>query len=781
MAKYTRSFDRIGLSDIALVGGKNASLGQMISQMRASDVRVPAGFAVTTAAYWYLLECNALLPVLRAHMSSLDHRQMHELDRISGTCRTVIEQAHIPDDLAQEIIQAYTALSAVYGTDACDVAIRSSASAEDSPEASFAGQQDSFLHVVGSESVLHFYKKSVASLFTSRAIVYRIEHGFDHFKMAISVGVQKMVRSDKATSGVLFTLDPETGFKDVIVINAAYGLGENVVQGRVTPDEFYVYKPAIGMDRVALIKKRCGEKQIKRVYEGVHTVDVAVPESDRDRFCLTDAQCNELARYAVAIEKQYTAYHGSWLPLDIEWAQDGLDGKLYIIQARPETVHRGKPVLTYEHYLLQTSQEPVVTGQAIGHKVVSGTARVIQDVTQIDHVQQGDIIVTTITNPDWVPVMKKAAGIITTTGGRTCHAAIVGRELGIAVIVGAADAFSRIQSGMDITLDASKGETGYVYAGKMPFTVRELPLQQKATIQLPIYLNMSLADAAFKLSFLPVAGVGLVRLEFLIAHDIGIHPLALLCVDTLRDAHVVAQIRERSRAYASPRAFFIETVSQAVGTIAAAFFPRMVTVRFSDFKSSEYRQLIGGAEFEPVEENPMLGLRGASRYYHPQFRPAFELECQALQRVYEDMGFKNIQVLIPFVRTVQEVRQVRAIQEQYLPNIPTLLMCETPADVVLIDELSAVCDGFSIGSNDLTQTTLCVDRNSSLVSSLFNERDSAVLTMLKNAVAGAHRNKKPIGICGVASSDLSFVREVIIPLGIDSISVEPDAIFSFFV
>lgn len=793
--KYVKKFEEVGMNDIALVGGKNASLGQMITHLASQGITVPRGFAITAPAYWYVINSNNLLPDLEKLFAGFTKTgSLEQLHSIALQARSLIENAYLPDDLAQEIVSAYAALSKTYKVEACDVAIRSSATAEDSPTASFAGQQDSYLNVVGEDQVLKFCKKSMASLFTDRAIIYRMDKGFDHFKMAISVGVQKMVRSDKACSGVAFSLDTESGFKDVVVIDASYGLGETIVQGQVIPDEFYVYKPMLAQGYKPIVRKHLGTKKIKKIYANneENTIQqVEVPEKDQRHFCLRDDEILQLALWVMKIEEHYTKLASQWMPMDVEWAKDGIDGKLYIIQARPETVHahdQHPGVLT--RYIIKNAKESelvkslLVQGESIGQKIASGKACVVESAQHMNKVKAGDIIVTHMTDPDWVPVLKKAAGIVTSSGGRTCHAAIVSRELGIPAIVGAEGALTAISQGQEITIDCSHGKTGFVFDGKIPFEVEHIEIAKIPKPSVEVMVNLAFPDRAYDLSFLPVSGVGLARLEFTITNKIKIHPMAIVHPEKIEDAETKKAIAEITSAYANPQTFFVDRLSQAVGTIAAAFYPRPVFIRLPDFNSNEYRNLIGGKYFEIVEENPMLGFRGASRYYHERYREAFGLICDAMKRVREVMGLTNIKIMIPFVRTVAEAKKVIAEMkrnglERGQDGLELCMMCEIPADVLLIDEFSPLFDGFSIGSNDLTQFTLSVDRNSELLAPLFDERDEAVKKMMVLAIEGAKRNHKYIGICGQAPSDYPELADFLICQGINSLSLNEDVVISF--
>ncbi len=790
--KYIKYFEDINIDDVNIVGGKNASLGEMITQLTSQGIRIPTGFAITADAYWHYLNANQLVEKMKTIMNNLsDVHDIAALQRAGSEVRKLIISGTIPEDLKEEIITAYDQLSQHYGVKATDVAVRSSATAEDLPTASFAGQQDTFLNVSGEKQLLEACKKSMASLFNDRAIVYRVEQGFDHFKVALSIGVQKMIRSDTAVSGVAFSLDTETGFKDVVMIEASYGLGESIVQGLVTPDEYMVHKPTLDQGYAPIIKKMCGDKKTKIIYahDSAHVKTVHVAVGDQKKFALTNDEILELARFVVIIEKHYSTLKKNWSPMDVEWAKDGHDGKLYIVQARPETIFAGKNQLLLQQYVLKNSSEertPLISGLSIGHKIVSGTARVVKSAQDIAHIQADDIIVTEMTDPDWVPVMKRAAGIITDRGGRTCHAAIVSRELGIPAIVGTKDATKKIKNGKMITIDCSSGTYGAVYHGKIEYTVETIQLDKIPTSPAAIMTNCADPDSAFQTSFLPVTGVGLARLEFIITNSIKVHPMALIHPEQIEDKRIVHEINELTAAYDKKTDFFVEQLACGVGMIAAAFYPRPVIVRLSDFKSNEYHNLIGGEYFELAEENPMIGFRGASRYYNERYKEAFALECQALLYVREKMGLKNVKIMIPFVRTVQEAEKV--VQEMKLHGLARgkdglefIMMCEIPSNVILIEEFSNYFDGFSIGSNDLTQLILGIDRDSTIIASLFDERNEAVKKMMLMAIEGAHKKEKYIGICGQAPSDYPEIAQFLIDAGIDSLSLNADSVVAFLI
>lgn len=786
---YIKNFNQITINDIPSVGGKNASLGEMIRELSGAGITVPDGFAITAQAYWHFLEQNKFEDTLRGYLAQVTNPEdFATLQKAGKQARELIKSGTIPADLIAEITQGYQDLAKKCNNSDPAVAVRSSATAEDLPTASFAGQQETFLNVCGVEELLRAYVDCLASLFTDRAIVYRIDNHFDHFKVGISVGIQKMIRSDLGSSGVAFSLDTETGFPNVVTIDASWGLGESIVQGSVTPDEFVVHKQTLEQDYASIIKKKLGGKLIKTIYgtkKGELSVEVPTSREEQQSFSITDEDVLALARQVLIIEKHYSDAKGAWTPMDVEWAKDGTDGKLYIIQARPETVHgtQNHQILKY-YYLDGKPGAPIVQGQSIGQQIASGPARVIRDARDIEQVQKGDIIVTEMTDPDWVPAMKRAAGIVTSRGGRTCHAAIVSRELNIPAIVGTGNAPEAIADGQVITIDCSKGADGYVYSGAIPHRVEEVALEKVPKLQVAIMVNMADPANAFTTSFLPVAGVGLARMEFIIANDIKIHPMALLHTEKIKDVQISNTMENLVAGYVDGRQFFIDRLAQGIGMLAAAFYPRPVIVRLSDFKSNEYRNLIGGSYFELEEENPMLGFRGASRYYHERYREAFALECAALKAVRETMGLKNVKIMVPFVRTVDEGRKaLEAMEENGLSRgrdgLEIIMMCEVPSNVILIDEFSKLFDGFSIGSNDLTQLTLGVDRDSEILAPLFDERDEAVKRMMAFAIEGAHKAKRPIGICGQAPSDYPEIAQFLIDLKIDSLSLNPDSVLPF--
>jgi len=784
--KFIKHFESIVINDIPTVGGKNASLGEMIQKLTPLGIRIPTGFVVTADSYWHHLKENKLEEEIKTLLSKIDKTNLKEFSKTGQKIRDLIAQAKLPDDLTEEIKNAYHEMEEKYGNN-CDVAVRSSATAEDLPEASFAGQQETFLNIRGEQALLEACIQCFASLFTDRAISYRIDHGFDHMAVALSIGVQKMIRSDLATAGVVFTLDTESGHKDVIFINASYGLGENVVKGVIIPDEYYVHKPTLEQGFKPILKKRLGSKRTKLVYSKNGTENIPVPEHEQKQFCLTNDEILELSKQSLIIEKHYSELKKTWSPMDIEWAKDGTDGKLYILQARPETVHALKQEkLSFEEFFIQKKEQYknkiLVTGKSIGRKIVYGKARLIEDSKQMDTLLDGEILVTEMTDPDWEPIMKKAGGIVTNRGGRTCHAAIVSRELGTTTIVGTTNGTEKIKTGQEITLDCSSGEVGIVYEGKIPFEKTKVDVNRAKNLPVKIMVNIGSPDEAFNLSKLPNDGVGLARIEFIIASSIQIHPMALVQPEKVTNKKVLAHIEELTAGHTDTsvtdkKQYFIDKLAQETGTIAAAFYPKPVIIRLSDFKSNEYSQLIGGKFFEPEEQNPMLGFRGASRYDHEKYREAFALECAAMKKIRDEMGLDNIKLMIPFVRTVAEGKAVvEKVRKLLGDKIEIYMMCEVPSNVILIDQFSDIFDGFSIGSNDLTQMTLGVDRDSALVAPLFDERDEAVKKMITMAIEGAHKKNKKIGICGQAPSDYPEFSSFLVEQGIDSISLNPDAV-----
>jgi len=777
--QYVRTFNTLGINDIELVGGKNASLGEMITELSPLGIRIPDGFATTADAYWSFLDHNGLRDPITKLLAKLDVRDVVTLAKTGKQIRNWFLAGQLPPDLAEEILSAYADMTKQYGM-VPDVALRSSATAEDLPGASFAGQQETYLNVHGADAVLTTCLKVFASLFTDRAIAYRVDKGFEHMKVALSIGVQKMARSDLGSSGVMFTLDTESGFRNVVLINAAYGLGENVVQGAVNPDEYHVFKPSLGEGHHPIIKRQLGDKALRMIYDetgGIKNIDV--PVAEQSQFVLNDDEIVELARQAVIIEQHYSAHHGHDQPMDIEWAKDGRDGLLYILQARPETIHSSDNHEHFEQYVLEERGEVLCTGKSIGRKIGHGKVRVIPHASEMHNLQAGEILVTDITDPDWEPIMKIASAIVTNRGGRTCHAAIIARELGIPAIVGCGNASTALHTGQDVTVSCAEGDAGNIYAGLLPWhtdTIKPFSGERPKT---HLMLNVGDPEQAYSLSQLPADGVGLARLEFIINHFIGIHPRALLEPDNI-DAATRSEIEKRSAAYTDPRHFYVQRLAEGVGSIAAAFSPRPVIVRLSDFKSNEYAAMPGGEYFEPKEENPMLGFRGASRYPSTQFTECFKMECEALCRVRDTMGLTNLAVMVPFVRTIDEAKQViKLMADNGLVrgenNLKIYLMCEIPANALLADEFLELFDGFSIGSNDLTQLTLGVDRDSSLVND-FDERNPAVLKLMEMAIDACNKAGKYIGICGQAPSDYPEITHWLVEKGINSISFNPDSL-----
>ncbi len=783
-SRYIRWFGELSLKDVPLVGGKNASLGEMYRELTPKGVKVPNGFAVTAQAYRDLVRSAGILPEMEALVAGLSRDDLEEFARRGRRLRELIYQAPLSERLAEEIASAYATLWAEYGENT-DVAVRSSATAEDLPTASFAGQQESYLNIRGTAQLLDACRRCFASLFTDRAISYRIDQGFDHFRVALSVGVMKMVRSDLAASGVAFTLDTESGFRDVVLVNASWGLGENVVQGAVNPDEFFVFKPTLREGYRPVIGRTLGEKKVKMIYgtgtEKAPTRNVEVPKEDRCRFCLAEEEVLALARHAVAIEEHYTRKAGRDTPMDIEWAKDGITGDIFIVQARPETVQSRKRMDCLEIYRLEGMGTVLARGVSVGEKIAAGPARVITEVRRLPEFRPGEILVADTTTPDWEPVMKKAAAIVTNRGGRTCHAAIVSRELGIPSIVGTGDATATIPVGRAVTVCCAEGETGAVYDGALPFRVEKNDLSGLPRPRTKIMMNLGNPEEAFALSRIPNDGVGLARMEFIIGNHIKVHPMALVHPERVAEPDVREEIEALARGYADRESYFVERLAEGIGTIAAAFHPRPVVVRLSDFKTNEYASLLGGKAFEPVEENPMIGFRGASRYYDERYREGFALECRALRRVRDVMGLRNVIPMIPFCRTVGEGEKVLAEMAgnglvRGEGGLKVYVMCEIPNNVILIDSFSRLFDGFSIGSNDLTQLTLGVDRDSALVAHVFDERDPGVMALIARVIEGGRRNHVHSGICGQAPSDYPDFAAFLVREGIDSISLNPDSV-----
>ena len=780
-----RWFADIRIEDVPETGGKNASLGEMVRELTPRGVRVPDGFAITAAAYRDFLHECALEPVIRETLQGLQLDDVADLQRRGALVRRAIRAGHLPIALAAQIRQAYQRLSADVPA-GVDVAVRSSATAEDLPEASFAGQQETYLNVRGEDDLLDSVLRCYASLFTDRAISYRAERGYDHLDVALSVGVQRMVRSDLASAGVMFTLDPESGFRDVVLVSASWGLGETVVQGSVSPDEYLVFKPTLATGHRPIIKRALGSKEFKLVYDvgGERRVKTeAVPQAMRERFALTDDEILELARQAVAIEEHYTARRGVPTPLDIEWAKDGRTGELFIVQARPETVQSRKTTSVVETYHERGTGKIVTRGRAVGQKIASGRACVIHDPAELSRFRDGDVLVAERTDPDWEPVMRRASAIVTDKGGRTCHAAIVSRELGVPAVVGAKDATRLIQDGQPYTVSCAHGDDGLVYEGAVAFDVERIDVAADRRPKTKIMMNVGAPSEALRLSQLPSDGVGLAREEFIISSAIGIHPQALLDFERLEDPQLKTAIALRTSAFSDKASYFVDNLAEGVALIAAAFYPRPVIVRLSDFKTNEDRGLLGGHLYEPAEENPMIGWRGASRYYSPKYRDAFALECRAIEKVRDVMGLTNLKVMIPFCRTVAEGRSVIAEMGKNglvrgERGLQVYVMCEIPSNAILAERFAEVFDGFSIGSNDLTQLVLGVDRDSEILAPLFDENDAAVKAMIARAIEGAHNAGRPIGICGQAPSDHPAFAAWLVEQGIDSLSLTPDAVLS---
>ncbi len=786
MSKYILWFNEIRISDVPRVGGKNASLGEMFRELVSKGVKVPDGFAITADAYRYFLKANQIEKVLRDSLEGLDAQDVENLRLRGQRVRDAILNAEIPDDLQAEILEAFSKLGQGLKTP-LEVAVRSSATAEDLPDASFAGQQETYLNVQGAKMLLESCKRCFASLFTDRAISYREDQGFDHLKSALSIGVQRMVRSDLSSSGVMFSIDTETGFRDAVVINSSYGLGENIVQGSVNPDEFYVFKPTLQEGFKPILQKNIGNKEFKLVYDlssEKKVKNIPVPETEQKLFSINDEEILCLAKWACIIEEHYSMRANQDTPMDIEWAKDGMTGELFIVQARPETVQSQKAKHqdgTIESYRLKNKGKVLLEGRSVGEKIASGPVRVIHDVQDLGLLKQGEILVTDKTDPDWEPAMKKAAAIVTNRGGRTCHAAIVSRELGLPAVVGTQHGTDTLKTEQVITVSCAEGETGMVYEGKLDFSVNRTRVDEIPRTKTKILMNIANPEEAFRLSQIPCDGVGLARLEFIIGNWIQIHPLALLNFDRLTDVHAKQEIERKVVGVADKGEYFVDRLAQGVATIGAAFFPKEVIVRFSDFKTNEYANLIGGKEFEPHEENPMLGFRGASRYYDPRYQEGFALECKALKKVREEMGLHNVKVMIPFCRTVEEGKKVIAEMEKNglkrgEHGLEVYVMCEIPSNVILADEFAKIFDGFSIGSNDLTQLILGVDRDSELVSRVFDERNPAVKKMISSVIQSAHAANRKIGICGQAPSDYPEFARFLVEKGIDSISLNPDAI-----
>jgi pyruvate,water dikinase len=784
MKKYILWFKEISKDDVPLVGGKNASLGEMFSKLSRKGIQVPNGFAITAEAFRYYLRFNQIEEKIREIFEKFNPKSIQSLKETGEKARSLILKGKFPPDLEKEILENYQKLSKIYNQENLDVAVRSSATAEDLVTASFAGQHESYINISGNENVLKAVKKCFASLFTNRAIAYREEKGFEHLKVALSVCVQKMVRSDLASSGVMFTLDTETGFENVVLINSIFGQGEMMVKGKIIPDTFYVFKPTLKQGYRAIIVKNLGKKDRKLVYKkGGGLREVKVPKRDQMKFSLTDDEVLTLAKWAIILEEHYGCHQ------DIEWAKDGKTNQLFIVQSRPETVHAPKKERVYEEYEIKTTKKPILTGIAIGNKVGQGKVHVIEDVSKIGEFKKGEILVTRMTDPDWVPIMRIASAIITDEGGRTCHAAIIGRELGIPSIVGTGSATKVLKTGQEVTVDCTSGSVGRIFLGKVPFKFKRYDLEKIPKLKTKIMINIGAPEIAFKTSFLPNDGVGLARIEFILAEKIRVHPLALYYFEKLKRRskkdkkieEIVKKIEEITVEHKDKKEHFYKELAEGVAQIAAAFWPKPVIVRFSDFKSNEYRQLVGGELFEPEESNPMLGWRGASRYYDPKFQPAFEMECKAIKRAREVFGLKNIWVMVPFCRTPEEGKKVLELMKKFglekgRDGLKVICMCEIPSNVILAEEFLKIFDGYSIGSNDLTQLVLGLDRDSALVAKVGDERNEAVKEMVKKVIKICNQKKKYCGICGQAPSDYPEFAEFIMKEGIQSMSINPDTV-----
>ncbi len=781
-AVFCVPFEELSIDDVSRVGGKTASLGEMVRALGSAGVRVPPGFAVTADAYSAVLDQDGTGEQLRALLEGLDPHDARELARRGHRARALILAAGLPAEVERAIIAGYRDLARRVGGEP-SVAVRSSATAEDLPEASFAGQQATHLHIRGEQALLRACRDCFASVFTDRAIFYRAHHGFDHFAVRGAIAVQLMVQADRGSAGVIFTLDPETGFRDVVLITGSWGLGESVVAGRVDPDEVLVFKPTLDVAPDPILRRRIGEKQTRVMYAergAATTRTIPVSEADRERRSFSDEDALTLARWAVAIEQHYTKRHGRDTPMDIEWVKDGETGELFIVQARPETVQSRADARQLVRYAIETRPTPIVKGAAIGSAIGAGKVRVVRSVDDLPSFREGEVLVADMTDPDWVPALRKAAAVVTNRGGRTCHAAIVSRELGVPCVVGTGYATDLLEQGQEVTVDCSRGSVGEIYAGLVPFRREVVRMDELPETRTKVMLILADPDLALEHAKLPVAGVGLVRQEFVAANHIGVHPLAVLHPEKL-DEETRQRIERWSRGFPDPVECWISRLAEGIGMLAAAFYPRDVIVRLSDFKSNEYRRLVGGSPFEPVEENPMIGLRGASRYVHPKFREAFALECKALYRVRNRMGLSNVKLMVPFCRTATEGRKVLELMADHglvrgEQGLEVWVMCEIPSNVIAIDLFSEVFDGFSIGSNDLTQLVLGVDRDSELLAEMFEERDPAVMRTIGAAIEGAHRHGRPIGLCGQAPSDDPEFARFLVERGIDSVSLNPDAV-----
>ncbi len=774
--------DQVGIEDVGLVGGKNASLGEMYINLEEKGINIPNGFCVTAKAYHYFLDETGVKKKVRETFKGLDTSDMKGLAKRGAKTRRLIRESTLPKDLKEEIIESYKSLEEEY-SEGVDVAVRSSATAEDLPDASFAGQQETYLNVKGPKQLIEACKKCFASLFTNRAISYREDKGFDHFSIGLSIGVQKMVRSDLASSGVMFSIDTESGFENTVFITSIYGLGENIVQGAVNPDEYYVFKPTLKKGYSPIISKELGEKKKKMIYDthGNRRVkNIPVDLNDRKEFCLEDEEILKLAEWACIIEGHYSAKAGKFKPMDIEWAKDGKTDELFIIQARPETVHSTEDKNIIKKYHLKEEGSVVAEGHSVGSRIGSGKPNVLKSAKEIEEFNKGEVLVTEMTDPDWEPIMKIASAIVTNKGGRTCHAAIISRELGIPCIVGTDDGTEKLKNKERVTVDCSKGDEGYIYQGELNYEVEEINLKEVPKTKTDVMMILGTPDQAFNMRQIPNKGVGLAREEFIINSSIGIHPKALLEYDSLEDGEVKEKIKELTYNYEDKEKYYVDKLAEGIAMITSAFYPKPVILRFSDFKSNEYANLIGGEMYEPEEENPMLGWRGASRYYGEEFKEAFGLECEAVKRVREEFGLTNLELMIPFCRTVEEGKKVLKILEERgicrEEGWKIHVMCEIPSNVLLADQFLEIFDGFSIGSNDLTQLTLGVDRDSELVDHIYDERNRAVKKLIRQVVEKANRKEKYIGICGQAPSDYEEFAEFLVECGIHSIALNPDTV-----
>lgn len=782
---YIRRFSEISMKDLSLVGGKNASIGEMYQALRPKGVRIPEGFVITADAFSALFETSDLSTLVYEKLDQLNSSDIGSLEKVGSQIRELIRARGLPVEVKTDIRNAYTELCQLVGVEDLDVAVRSSATAEDLPGASFAGQQETFLNVTSGDALIEACLHCFASLFTNRAISYRETQGFDHRKVRLSIGVQRMVRSDEASSGVIFTLDTETGSRNVILITSAYGLGENIVGGRVDPDEFVVLKPVLESAKVPIIRRKLGSKQLRMVYASHgtrRTKNVDVSLEDQKKFSLSDEDVVELAKWSMLIENYYSKLNSVETPMDIEWAKDGVDGDLFILQARPETVHSAISALEVEVMSLKKRSTVILKGRAVGSKIGAGPVRIIKNVSELKDFQEGEVLVTDMTDPDWEPVMKKASAVITNRGGRTCHAAIVSREHGVPCLVGTGNATSILRNGQEVTVSCAEGEEGIVMEGRLPFMSVKKSTESLSHLHTKIMVNVGNPDQALKASMLPVDGVGLARLEFIIAEHVKVHPMALIHLERVKDEYELREIQQLLRGYENdPGEYFVQKLAEGIAMIAGAFFPRPVIVRLSDFKTNEYAHLLGGTPFEPWEENPMIGFRGAVRYYNDAYREGFALECRALKFVREKMGLTNVKIMVPFCRTATEGdRVIEEIRKNGLTQgengLEIYVMCELPSNVMDLRSFARIFDGFSIGSNDLTQMTLGVDRDSELISSLFDERNPAVLRMLTLAIDGARQSGKHVGICGQAPSDYPGIASFLVEHGIDSISLSPDSV-----